>query len=105
MPVTEAANLLSLSTPETPFTVNTALWVRGQYSGAAPVTDAGLPKGIQGQLSCGAKATVMEQDAPEAREKVAPGEEAQVSCSVKLGTPLKSLCPLNDVPMLLVKLK
>src|ERR1700722_3419970 len=51
--------------------------------------------GIHGQLSCGEKDIVLVQLWCGASENGAPGVELQLSCSVKFGTPLKSLL-MND---------
>ncbi len=42
--------------------------------------------------------TLMEQDCPDCREKVAPTEAAQLSASTKLGRPVKSpMAPLSQL--------
>ena len=62
----------------------------GQADGAIPPNDG---DGSQGQLCCGENEIVIEQLCSGAREKVVPAELAQLSCSVKFGTWLKSLGP------------
>src|ERR1700749_3221989 len=67
-------------------TVKVAFKGYGQADGAIPPNDG---DGSQGQLCCGENEIVIEQLCSGAREKVAPGELAQLSCSVKFGTWLK----------------
>ena len=89
-----AANAVSVSALTGLFTVNVAVSGIGQSAGGDPdmgPEDPGDTKGSQGQLSCGAKVIVITHDCPGAREKLDPAGEAHVSCSVKLGSPLKSL--------------
>jgi hypothetical protein len=83
----------------------------GQYSGGAPEIEIGVEgggNGSQGQLSCGEKVTVMEQDWPDPRSNWLPCDGAppapQASVSLKLNKALKSLPPLNDVPVMSTKL-
>src|SRR5262249_36640615 len=72
------------------FTVSFAVKAEGQKDGA------GVPDGpIHGQLCWGAKEIVMEQPCCGRRENNVPSEGAQLSCSVKLARPLKSLNPFG----------
>src|SRR5450432_3496722 len=76
-------------------TVKVAVTGNGHADGEAPEREAGLPYGNHGQLCCGLNEIVIEQDCPCARENDDPGEVEQLSCSAKLGSPLKSLEPGN----------
>jgi hypothetical protein len=91
------AKCLSPSALAELFTVTPAVRGNGHRDGAAPIWDGGFPEasGSHGQLSWGENATVMEQLCCGPREKDDPKGFAQVSCSVKLGSPLKSLDPLK----------
>ena len=62
----------------------------GHAEGATPPSEL---EGSQGQLCCGENEIVIEQLCKGAKEKLAPGELAQLSCSVKFGSSLKSLDP------------
>src|SRR5580698_4507735 len=100
VPEIETTNDLSLSALDG---LLACTWIPGiaygQYSGATPEADGGLPNGIHGQDSCGAKVTVMGHDCPTLRLKGCPCEALppapQASVSEKLGRLLKSLSPLN----------
>src|ERR1700679_379631 len=107
-PVMGTANTLSTSAVDGLVTATFALCSNGHHSGAAPAIDGGVPKGSHGQPSCGEKVTVIEQDCPSASENAWPSEGApfapQASVSAKLGRPLKSLCPPNELSPSFVKL-
>src|SRR5262249_19120435 len=92
-PVIGAVNVELLSTLLGLFTTTEAVSGKGHEAGDAPEIVGGLPKGSHGQLCCGLKVTLMEQDCPGKREKDIPGDDAQLSCSEKLGRPVKSLSP------------
>ncbi|SRR5581483_1427034 len=79
-----------------PSTVRVAESGNGHSDGGAPRIDGGVllaANGSQGQLCWGVKDMVTEQDCPGNRENEVPSDDAQVSCSVKLGSPVKSLSP------------
>ena len=101
-PVIGTAKAVSSSALVGLLTVSVAVKGHGQCGGGIP-PDA--VDGNHGQLSCGENEIVIEQLCCGASVNVAPGELAQVSCSVKFGTPSKSLgpnrlvvpaCGLND---------
>src|SRR6202142_460395 len=94
-PLRATANAGLLSVLAGLVTVSVAVTGNGHADGEAPESEAGLPYGSHGQLCCGLKEMVMEQDCPRARENDDPGEVEQLSCSAKLGSPLKSLEPGN----------
>src|SRR3981081_1413943 len=82
-------------------TVSVAVRGNGHSVGAAPAADGGGPPGVngsQGQLCWGAKEIVIKQLCCGARENVACGALAQLSCSVKLWSPVKSLKAPKELP-------
>src|SRR5262249_10098970 len=94
-PVICTAKVVSRSALLGLFTITDAVSGKGHDVGGAPEIDEGFPNGSQGQLCWGLKVTLMEQDCPDKREKDIPGDAAQLSCSEKLGRPVKSLRPGN----------
>jgi hypothetical protein len=70
--------------------VSDAASVDGHAAGCIPPSAAA---GSHGQLCCGENEIVIVQLCWGARSNEAPRELAQLSCSVKFGSPLKSLSP------------
>lgn len=64
--------------------------IDGHWAGGVPPLAV---EGSQGQLCCGAKKTVIVQLCCDARENGDPEVSVQLSCSVKFGSPVKSLKP------------
>src|SRR6516162_4581482 len=89
-PVIGTAKAVRLSALTCVLTVTMAFSGYGHEEGFIPPSET---DGSQGQLCCGENEIVIEQLCSGASEKVPPGELAQLSCSVKFGTPLKSLDP------------
>src|SRR5580658_7038213 len=90
IPVTGTANAVSLSALTGLFTVNDAASGYGQSVGGSP------PRAIdgnQGQLCCGENEIVMVQLCCGFKLNEDPAGFAQLSCSVKFGSPSKSLSP------------
>jgi hypothetical protein len=84
--------LLTLSwAPNAGGVATVAFRLGGHRAGLTDPAVAGPAIGNQVQLCCGEKEIVITQLCCGARSKVDPGETAQVSASVKLGNPLKSL--------------
>ena len=81
------------------FTVKIAAEGNGHDAGAAPKNDGPTPaeNGSQGQLCCGENEIVTEQLWPAASVKGVFSAGAQLSDSVKLGRPVKSLKVPNIV--------
>src|SRR5579862_6230317 len=84
------ANAVFLSALVGLFTFNVAANGKGHEAGGSPPSAV---EGSQGQLCCGENAIVMVQLCCGLRLNAAPGELAQLSCSVKFGKPVKSLAP------------
>src|SRR5437879_4667402 len=89
-PLMGMANALSLSALAGLLTVKLAARGNGHEEGGTPPREV---DGSQGQLCCGENEIVIEQLCCGPSENVDPGGFVQVSCSVKLGSPSKSLRP------------
>jgi hypothetical protein len=90
VPLMGTANAVSLSALIGLLAVNFATRGNGQADGGSPPSAV---DGSQGQLCCGENEIVIEQLCCGARENADPDGLAQLSCSVKFGSPSKSLNP------------
>ena len=102
VPVMGTAKAVLLSALTVLLTVRVAASGNGQRAGGSPPSAV---DGNQGQLCCGENEIAIMQLCCGARANADPGGFAQLSCSVKFGSPLKSLnpkelefpdCGLND---------
>ena len=89
-PVIGTAKALRLSALTCVLTVTVAFSGDGHADGDTPPSET---EGNHGQLCWGENEIVIEQLWSGANENDAPGESAQLSCSVKFAVPLKSLAP------------
>src|SRR5579872_314623 len=90
IPLSGMANEVLLSELTGLTTVSAACSGNGQAEGGSPPSAV---EGNQGQLCCGANEIVMMQLSCEFSAKLAPGVCEQLSCSMKSGSPVKSLAP------------